>query len=377
MADMLDYLAWRGDITFSQMPVNPVDALIFSTLSYIQFQDIVPNNPAQQVTLAEAAAGLFSLSAPQSRVRVKKDLELLEAAAKAPRFAGLKMSFYRDILIPEEDTQFAAVTYFLEDGSAYLAFRGTDSTLVGWKEDFNMTFQTSIPAQRLALEYVQEFAAAHPIPIWVGGHSKGGNLAVYAAAKCGELLQKRIVEVHNQDGPGFSDAMMSDPGYRNILPKLRSYVPQSSVIGMLLAHEEPYIIIRSSQLGIMQHDPYSWQVLGGNFLPVEELTADSRFLDRTFKNWLAKMSNDERSEFFDTIFDLLGSGDAEHTREIMRPQNVRAYLKALQSNEYMRNILASELASLALSARQAQDDMSGKNLPESGENTNLTVDKTE
>ena len=364
MADMLDYLAWRGDIEFTQMPVNPVDALIFSTLSYIRFEDIVPDNPMQSISLAEAAAGLFSLTAPQTRVRVKKDLELLEAAAKSKRFDNIRMTFYRSILIPEEDTQFAAVTIFLEDGSAYIAFRGTDSTLTGWKEDFNMTFQPSIPAQRLALEYVQQFAAAHPVPIWMGGHSKGGNLAVYAAAKCGEILQRRIVEVHNQDGPGFSEAMMDDPGYRNILPKLRSYVPQSSVIGMLLEHEEPYTIIKSSQIGLMQHDPYSWQVLGGNFLTVEELTADSRFLDRTFKSWLSKMSNEERSVFFETVFELLESTGAAHTGEIIRPKNVRAYLKTLQSNEEMRSILASELVSLALSARQSQGGKKGAEYPE-------------
>ena len=360
MADMLDYLAWRGDIEFPQMPVNPVDALIFSTLSYIQFEDIVPDNPMQCISLEEAAAGLFSLSAPQDRARVKKDLELLDAVAKSARFDNIKMSFYRSILIPEEDTQFAAVTFFLEDGSAYIAFRGTDNTLTGWKEDFNMTFQSSIPAQRLALEYVQEFAAAHPIPIWMGGHSKGGNLAVYAAAKCGDLLQKRIVEVHNQDGPGFSEDMMRDTGYWNILPKLRSYVPQSSVIGMLLEHEEPYTIIKSSQIGLMQHDPYTWMIMGANFLPVEELTADSRFLDHTFKNWLAGMSIEDRSKFFDTVFELLESTGAEHTGEIIRPQNVRAYFKTLQTNENMRNILASELANLALSARHSQSIMSKK-----------------
>ena len=363
MADMLDYLAWRGDIEFTQMPVNPVDALIFSTLSYIDFKDIVPDNPNQSISLADAAAGLFSLAEPQSRIRVKKDLELLKAAAASARFDNIKMTFYRSILIPEEDTQFAAVTIFLEDGSAYIAFRGTDSSLTGWKEDFNMTFQTSIPAQRLALEYVQEFAAAHPVPLWMGGHSKGGNLAVYAAAKCGELLQKRIVEVHNQDGPGFSEAMMNDPGYRNILPKLRSYVPQSSVIGMLLEHEEPYRIIRSNQVGIMQHDPYSWQVLGPDFLSMEELTADSRFLDRTFKNWLSGMSNEERSAFFDTVFELLESTGAERAGEIIRPHNVRAYLKTLHTNDQMRNLLASELVRLASSARQAQQNPE-KDLPE-------------
>ena len=356
MADMLDYLAWRGDIEFTQMPVNPVDALIFSTLSYIQFEDIVPDNPMQSISMAEAAAGLLSLAEPVNRTRVKKDLDLLKAAAESPRFDNIRLSFYRSILIPEEDTQFAAMTIFLEDGSAYIAFRGTDNTLTGWKEDFNMSFQSSVPAQHLALEYLQEFAAAHPIPIWMGGHSKGGNLAVFAAAKCGELLQKRIVEVYSQDGPGFSESMMQDDGYLNILPKVRSYVPQSSVIGMLLEHEEPYTIIKSNQIGIMQHDPYSWQVLGANFLQVEELTADSRFLDRTFKNWLAAMTNEERSEFFDTVFELLESTGAERAGEIIRPQNVRAYLKVLKSNEYMRNILASELVRLASIARQSQTE---------------------
>ncbi len=354
MADILDYLAWRGDIEFTQMPVNPVDALIFSTLSYIDFKDIVPDNPLQSISLQEAAVGLFSLTDPVSRTRVKKDLELLKAVAESARFDNIRMTFYRSILIPEEDTQFAAVTIFLEDGSAYIAFRGTDSTLTGWKEDFNMSFQPSIPAQHLALEYLQQFANAHPIPIWMGGHSKGGNLAVYAAAKCGDILQRRIVEVYSQDGPGFSETMMSDPGYHAILPKVRSYVPQSSVIGMLLEHKEPYTIIKSNQIGIMQHDPYSWQVLGANFLQVEELTADSRFLDRTFKNWLAAMSNEERSEFFDTVFELLESTGAERAGEIIRPQNVRAYLKVLKSNEYMRNILASELVRLASIARQSQ-----------------------
>ena len=356
MADMLDYLAWRGDIEFTQMPVNPVDALIFSTLSYIDFKDIVPDNPMQSVSMAEAAAGLFSLSEPLNRTRVKKDLELLEAVARSARFDNIRLSFYRSILIPEEDTQFAAVTIFLEDGSAYIAFRGTDNTLTGWKEDFNMTFQPDIPAQRLALEYVQEFTAAHPIPIWMGGHSKGGNLSVYAAAKCGELLQMRIVEVHNQDGPGFSEAMMNDPGYRAILPKLRSYVPQSSVIGLLLEHEEPHTIIKSNQIGIMQHDPYSWQILGPNFIQEDALTSDSRFLDRTFKNWLSQMTNEERSEFFDTVFGLLESTGAERTGELIRPQNVLAYVKTLKTNESMRSVLASEFSRLVSSARQTPTD---------------------
>ena len=354
MADMLDYLAWRGDIEFTQMPVNPVDALIFSTLSYIDFKDIVPDNPMQSVSMKEAAAGFFSLSEPQNRTRVKKDLELLEATANSARFDNIRLSFYRSILIPEEDTQFAAVTIFLEDGSAYIAFRGTDNTLTGWKEDFNMTFQSSIPAQRLALEYVQEFAAAHPIPIWMGGHSKGGNLAVYAAAKCGELLQKRIVEVHNQDGPGFSEVMMNDPGYQAILPKLRSYVPQSSVIGMLLEHEETYTVVKSRHIGIFQHDPYTWEVLGGDFIRLEEVTAGSRITDRAVKSWVAGLSPQQRGQIVDSVFDLLSSNDIDYTEELRQPRNLLAVLRSLKdADKGTRRLLADALGKLVRSTADA------------------------
>ena len=354
MSDMFDYLRWRGDILFSQLPPNPVDALIFSALSYIRFQDIVPDSPSRWITLEDAAAMLLDGEDAQSRTRTKMDLELLAAAALTPRFGRTGLSFYRDVFIPEEDTQFAALTFYLEDGAAFLAFRGTDSTLVGWKEDFNMTFQESVPAQRLALEYIETFAAVSKAPMYLGGHSKGGNLAVYAAAKSSPLIRKRIAAVYNQDGPGFSEQMMTDPGYLDIVPKIRTYVPQSSVIGMLLEHEEPYTVIKSKQIGIMQHDPYSWEVMGRDFVSGEELNADSLFLDRTFKDWLAGMTTQERNEFFDTLFELLMRDDASRTRDIVRPQKVIGYIKALQNDGNMRHVIASELANLVQSARRAQ-----------------------
>lgn len=353
MADLFDYLRWRGDIPFSQVPPTPVDALIFSTLAYVSFKDIVPETPSRQVPLSDAADRLLADPDSEKKCRVKADLELLKAASGCPRFAEAGLSFYQDVFIPAEDTQFAAMTYLLSDGSAFLAFRGTDNTLVGWKEDFNMTFQQSIPAQRLALEYLRRYAEAGSAPLRLGGHSKGGNLAVYAAARSEKAVQERIAAVYNQDGPGFTEGMMVDPGYLAIVPKVHTYVPQSSVIGMLLEHEEPYLIIKSKQIGLMQHDPYSWEVMGGNFSPVEAFTADSRFLDRTFKDWLAGMSPQERNQFFDTVFELLMIGDANSPRDLIRPQNIRAYFRTLHADENMRRILAAELLNLVESAKKA------------------------
>ena len=355
MANIFDYLRWRGDLSFTQDPPNAVDALVFSALSYINYGCRVEADPKTPVLLQDAAEEFFAQSDQEARVRVKHDLELLRLAATSIRFGKTKICMFRNEFIPEQETQFAAMSFLLDDGSMFLAFRGTDYSLIGWKEDFNMTFQQTIPAQRLALQYTREVAMEYMLPMHLGGHSKGGNLAVFAAARSSPMIQELIRSVYSNDGPGFTQYLMGDPGYLAMVPRIKTYIPQSSVIGMLLEHEEPYTIIRSNQIGIMQHDPYSWMVLGANFIQVEELTADSRFLDRTFKNWLSQMSNEERSEFFDTVFDLLESTGAENAVEIIRPQNVRAYLKTLKSNEYMRNVLASELVRLVSAARQSQN----------------------
>ena len=350
MADMFEYLKWRGDLTFTQDPPNAVDALVFSSLAYLDFGDSVSRTVREPITLREAAAEFFTLPDFAQRIRVKNDLKLLELAAKTVRFGDAKILFYRNTFIPQEETQFAAVTFLLDDHSAFLAFRGTDYSLTGWKEDFNMSFRDEIPAQRLALEYTEEFAAAYLMPLRLGGHSKGGNLAVFAAAKCPPLLQRRILTVYNNDGPGFRENMTKEDGYLAIVPRVHTYVPQSSVIGMLLEHEEPYIVVRSKQIGILQHESYSWDIMGKGFIPMEEVTSDSLFLDKTIKNWLAEMDLEQRNEIVDAIFGLLGSGDAESAKDILHPKNIRNYLRVLGSDEKMRRLFSSEFLNLAEAA---------------------------
>lgn len=346
MADVFEYLKWRGDLTFTQDPPNEVDALIFSALSYIRYGNRVEAYPDIPITLREAAEEYFALEDHESRVRVKNDLDLLHAAAKSIRFGFTKLCFYRDLLIPEQETQFAAVTFLLDDGSAFLAFRGTDNSLVGWKEDFNMSFQQTVPAQRLAVQYTRDVAAEYIAPLRLGGHSKGGNLAVFAAARSSPMLQRRILEVYNNDGPGFTDYLMGDPGYIAMVPRIKTYIPQSSVVGMLLEHEEPYTVIRSKTVSLLQHDPYSWEVMGNAFVRMQEITEGSRFVDTTIKAWFADMSNQDRSQLVDVMFTLLGTGGVENTWDIIHPKNIRNYLKTLSTDENMRRILSSEFQSL-------------------------------
>ena len=377
MGNIFDYLTWRGDLTFTQDPPNAVDALIFSTLTYVGYGETAERPPESAASLRRCAEEFFALENPESRVRSKKDMELLRCAAATARFGQCGLCLYRSVLLPEQETQFAAMTFLLDDGSMFLAYRGTDNSLVGWKEDFNMTFQQTIPAQRLAQEYIREAALAHTAPMRVAGHSKGGNLAVFAAARCSPMVRKRILTVYNNDGPGFTKYMIGDPGYNAIVPRIQTYIPQSSVIGMLLEHEEPFIVIRSKSVGIMQHDPYSWEVEGPHFLPVQEVTESSQFLDATIKNWFAGMTNRERNQLVEVLYGLLTTGEVENAADIFQPKNIRTYVKALSSDADMRHILSTEFQGLLEAARKARAGMSeGKELPQ-GQSEGLRVENEE
>ena len=354
MADLFDYLRWRGDLTFTQSPVNAVDALIFSALSYISFGGSVEALPEVPISLLDTSEEFFKLPDQAERCRAKNDLSLLMAASETKRFRNAMIMQYRSNLVPEEETQFAAVTFLLDDNTGFLAFRGTDYSLVGWKEDFNMSFRETIPSQHLALEYTRQIAEAYIMPLRLGGHSKGGNLAVFAAVKSDASVRRRILDVYSMDGPGFTEYMLCDPAYKEMVPRIKTIVPQSSVIGMLLAHEEPYTIIKSKQLGLLQHELYSWEVSGPQFVPMEEITADSRFLDQTIKTWFSGMTNEERNEIVDTVFDLLSIGDVDNVLDIIQPKNIRNYFRTLATNGKIRRILSDELLSLMEAAKKTQ-----------------------
>ena len=346
MADMFDYLLWRGDLSMEAVPPNPVDTLILSELSYIGLEGLVPGDFLHPVPLRVAAEAFAMLPDREDRDRVKRDGELLAAAARTERFGELRLVFYRSELLPELQSQLAAVTWLLPGGGAVITYRGTDLSITGLKEDFTMSFQPQVPAQEKALWYLEAFARVHRGPIRLAGHSKGGNLAVYAAAKAQPELQERILSVHNHDGPGFHSQMLLDPGYRAILPRVRTFVPQSSVVGMLLEHEEPYTVVKSRQLSLLQHEPYSWEVLGGGFITMEEVDGNSRFLDRTIKQWLADTTMDERNAFVDAVYELLTMGEINDLREIILPKNVLRYLRTLSTDEHLRSVIAREFADL-------------------------------
>ena len=239
---------------------------------------------------------------------------------------------YTNKIDPIQEKQFSAITILMEDGTMYIAYRGTDNTIVGWKEDFNMSFSELVPAQIDAVAYLEKVAKQYKRKIRVGGHSKGGNLAIYASAFCSSKVQKRIMNVYNNDGPGFCDKIVNSQSYQKILDRVHTYIPQTSIIGRLLNHQEEMTILKSTETGIMQHDLYSWQVLGGKFVE-DELTSSSEFMDKTITNWLKEVTPEQRGKFIDTIFEILNTTQAETLTDIKNKvfSNTKLMIKTYQN----------------------------------------------
>ena len=279
MANLLDYLDWRGDLTLEQAPFNEVDNLILAELSFVDFKGIVPPpGEGDSVPLHQAAEAFFdTIPAGETidmGVLVPAAIpDMLRKMAASRRFRDMKLNCFVSWLDTEKAEQFAALTIETGDGLLYLSFRGTDDTLAGWKEDFLLACLPEIPAQKMAVQYVRDVARQYPRKrLRLGGHSKGGNLAVYAGGYAPGSVQKRIHAIWSNDGPGFHDDLLDLPEHQRVADRIVSIVPKSSVVGMLLEHEEDYTVVDSSQQGLMQHDGFSWEVLGDHFVKLRSVT---------------------------------------------------------------------------------------------------------
>lgn len=324
MANILDYLDWRGDLTLAAAPFNEVDNLILAELSFIDYSDIVPEMAGRKaVTFAEAAERYFARHGTDNidmGVLVPDAIvQLFEKAAKCERFKNMRLVSFVSTTDIRREMQFAALTVELAPKLLYVAFRGTDDTLVGWKEDFNMSFLSPVPGQTEAKLYLERVAKHFPAArLMVGGHSKGGNFAVYSSIHARESVQKRILAVYNNDGPGFEGEVLGTPEHQRISDRIRTIVPEDDVVGMMMCHEERYSVVRSDQMGFMQHDGFSWQVLGDSFVHLSEIGLGGRLVDQTLKAFAAKLTMEERERFVDALYEILTAGDAKTLSDLQK-----------------------------------------------------------
>ncbi len=356
MANIHDYLHWRGDLTTAQAPFNEVDALILAKLAYIPFEEIRLRRGSLPIAIGNAAKELLSQPGIEKHVHFDDDVQMLQELAESRRFCGMRLSNYVNRFDEESQTQFAAITVQVEDGLRYISYRGTDSTLVGWKENFNMTFTFPVPAQKSALDYLEQTEDMGKGSFILGGHSKGGNLAMYAAAMAEPAMQCRIDTVYNFDGPGFDEKMLDTPGYERICAKMNTFIPQASIVGLLLLHEEKYIVVKSTEkTGIMQHDISSWEVERDHLCYLDKVTNASRFIDRTLKGWVADVDIERREKFIDALYDIVSKTNAHtlHDLDDNWLESAAVILSTYGSlDEDTRKMITSILSLLIKNARE-------------------------
>lgn len=351
MGTLFDYVAWRGDLTFEADPLNEVDNLIFSLISYVDFDGIVsPKHSADPVSL-QAAANAFLARNPDMRkvsigLIIPKDIIRLFCALRdCRRFRNVRMKAYTNLIDLKKEMQFCAVTFCLPTGETVVAYRGTDDTIIGWKENFNLSFMDVIPSQKAAALYLDMAAKYSDGPIYVTGHSKGGNLSVYGATYCGEAAKSRIVRVWSNDGPGFANGLPESEAYLNMKPRIRTLIPQSSVVGMLLEHDKNYTVVKSRQAGVLQHNGLTWEVQGNHFVHMKNVSGECVRTDRNLQDWIRGMSPEQREQFSEAIYQILSADNALTLTELMSPKN-RWLLESLKLDPEVRKTIRKTLREL-------------------------------
>ena len=316
MSNIIDYVKWRGDLTFTNDSFNTIDNFIFSELSYLPMEGMAAGiDEGEGISLKSLSDMFFRThdydEIDKKAVHVDRAPLLLYECAHSARFRDVMVTDFTNHVDSKTKSQFSAVTFILPDQTAFLAFRGTDHTIVGWEEDFNMSFLNETPGQREAAAYVRQQCKKFDA-VRIGGHSKGGNFAVYGSAFAGPDCFDRILEVFSNDGPGFRDETMEKEDYKRILTKVTSIVPQDSMVGMILSNAFSHKIVKSTESGIEQHDLLSWQVEGRHLSEAHEFGLWSRIFNDTLKVWLKDIPDDDRETYVGILFNSIteASGSA-------------------------------------------------------------------
>ena len=321
MANIVDYLAWRGDISLEVSPWNELDGLLIAVLSYLNFHGVQDH---RGWTLEEAKR--IDLLIEDGGASFEGRKKVFEAMADSARFSGCRMHHFIARTDEELSMQFSAECLDLPDGTMCVAFRGTDNTLVGWREDFNMAYQTQVPAQAAAAYYLTKAAKETDGKIRLVGHSKGGNLAVYAASRATKKVQDQIESIWSYDGPGMNMEMARSKGFQRIQPKIHSYIPQTSVIGLLMEYYDPYTVVHSTVKGLEQHDPLTWQVYGRHFEELPSIDRNAKVVCDTLHECLTNSTPEQRAAFVEALFRMADNTNATKMSDILN-EKFRSFRK--------------------------------------------------
>lgn len=314
---IIEYLKENGHYSFEEKPMNDVDSLVLCQFSYLKFDGMVPDVNANErsVTLEELAAHEDAEKLFADERFEKENRALFGGMLHSRRFRNLRMNCYINIVEKEWETQFSAITFLLDDGTLYIAFRGTDETIVGWKEDFNMAFLSPVPGQSYSVKYVNIITGRLHKSFYIGGHSKGGNLAVYSAMNCLPKVRERILKIYSMDGPGFRPEVLEKCCYNDIADKVIKILPHSSLIGMIFERDIRYRVVESKSFGLAQHDPFSWLVKDDHFVEVDGIYESRMRKNNAINEWILSLDEMQLRVFVDTLYHLISASQADNLIE--------------------------------------------------------------
>lgn len=362
MGIIFDYLDQVAYDSIYDTPFNELDMLMLTEITYLPFDQIVSDQMSPDCTcrLFEAAEKV-----PQdlSMLVTKNRLKLLEKVASSTRFKNIKLMGYVNDIDPDVQKQFAAMIFKIKPDSYVLTFRGTDDSIIGWKEDFHMTYMDQVPAQKTAVNYLRKAMDALPGQFILTGHSKGGNLASYAASQIEPEYQERIQSIYSYDAPGLNHSVITSQGYQTISDKIKRYIPQGSIVGMMLETPKQAQIVKSTAIGgLAQHDTFTWQIIDQTFVLLNNLNPDSLQVDKTLKNWVDSVSDEELKDFFDLFFSLILDAGISSINDLTKLENFKKILAVFENanalTDHEREML-TRLAKLLVDMRYQswKDDM--------------------
>lgn len=348
MSHIVSYIKRQQENTFQDVPFNEVDALVLSQFIYLKLDGLVPamSEKKEAVYLYELANNLdYEKVFADERYR-KDNVELFEAMVESKRFRRMRMNFFSDIVSVLAETQFSALTVFLEEGPTVVIYRGTDETMVGWKEDFNMNFREPVTGQSLSALYLQQVSELLEGGFIVSGHSKGGNFAVYASMNVEDKIQDRIEKVYSFDSPGFRPEILESVDFNKIKDRIIKYLPHSSIFGVLLQSRENYQIVECFSIGVLQHNPYNWQISGNEFKKVDKLDRGSVFLNETYNEWLYGLTDEELHAYSEIWYQIMQEANITTMLEFTKEpgKTLQSLIDAIRETDDETKEMAKELA---------------------------------
>lgn len=329
MNNVLDYLEWRGDLTFKQDPINKIDLLIFSTISLLDLDNLIEDDDTIETISKKFFKGKKAKDLELGLIIPKSVFLLFKNMSTVNRYKDLKITNYINDISIEDNEQISALTFLIEN-DAVIVFSGTDDTIIGWKENFMMIYDKEVPAEAKSIEYLNNIHNAYPDKgLYIAGHSKGGHLAVYSSLNVSSTVQEKIKKVYNFDGPGQNDDAVKKILENNMQDKITTIIPQASTVGRLFNHLEEMKIIYSHQTGLYQHDPFSWQVVGNDFLYTDKVDTDSVNLNNKINEVLLGMTCEERKQMVETLYELLSVNGSRSLTSTYSKKNLlfTSYLK--------------------------------------------------